>query len=70
MSDITVLAAPAPCSFAEIRRRAVPVLRRAGVMRAETPVGSCSDHPPRPSLTPRNSLANLGSSGRSAIALS
>lgn len=34
MSEVTVVAAPAPCSFAEIRRRAVPVLRRAGVRRA------------------------------------
>lgn len=34
MSDVTIVASPAPCTFDEIRRRAVPVLRRAGVKRA------------------------------------
>ena len=34
MSDATVLAAPAPCGFEEIRRCAVPVLRAAGATRA------------------------------------
>lgn len=34
MSDVTIIASPAPCTFDEIRRLAVPVLRRAGVKRA------------------------------------
>ena len=34
MSDVTIVASPAPCTFDEIRRCAVPVLRRAGVKRA------------------------------------
>lgn len=34
MSDVTIVASPAPCTFDELRRRAVPVLRRAGVKRA------------------------------------
>ncbi len=33
-SDVTVLRAPAPCSFEELRRRAVPVLQEAGAHRA------------------------------------
>ena len=34
MSEVTVISAPAPCTFEEIRRPTVPVLRRAGVKRA------------------------------------
>jgi len=34
MSDVTIIASAAPCTFDEIRRRAAPVLRRAGVKRA------------------------------------
>lgn len=34
MSDVTIVASPAPCTIGEIRRRAAPVLRRAGVKRA------------------------------------
>ena len=34
MSEVTVVSAPAPCSLEEIRRRAEPVLRRAGARRA------------------------------------
>lgn len=34
MSEVTVISAPAPCTFGEMRRRAAPVLRRAGVKRA------------------------------------
>lgn len=34
MSDVTVVSAPAPCTFEEMRRRARPVLRRAGAKRA------------------------------------
>ena len=34
MSDVMVISAPAPCSFEEMRQRAVPVLRKAGAKRA------------------------------------
>jgi len=34
MSEVTVISAPAPCTFEEMRQRAGPVLRRAGVQRA------------------------------------
>ena len=34
MSEVTVISAPAPCTFDEIRQRAGPVLRKAGVKRA------------------------------------
>ena len=34
MSDVTVISAPAPCTFEEMCRRAVPVLRKAGAKRA------------------------------------
>lgn len=34
MSEVTVISAPAPCTFDEIRLRTEPVLRKAGVRRA------------------------------------
>lgn len=34
MSEVTVISAPAPCTFEEMRRRVGPVLREAGVKRA------------------------------------
>ena len=34
MSEVTVISAPAPCAFDDVRRRAVPVLRKAGAKRA------------------------------------
>lgn len=34
MSEVTVISAPAPCTFDEMRRRTGPVLRKAGVKRA------------------------------------
>lgn len=34
MSEVTVISAPAPCTFEEIRRRTAQVLRKAGVERA------------------------------------
>lgn len=34
MSEVTVISAPAPCTFEEMRRRMAPVLRKAGVKRA------------------------------------
>ncbi len=34
MSEVTVVSAPAPCTFDEIRQRAGPALRKAGVKRA------------------------------------
>lgn len=34
MSEVTVISAPAPCTFDEMRRRAGSVLRKAGVKRA------------------------------------
>ena len=34
MSEVTVISAPAPCTFEEMRRRAAPMLREAGVKRA------------------------------------
>ena len=34
MSEVTVISAPAPCTFEEMRRRTAPVLRKAGVERA------------------------------------
>ena len=34
MSEVTVISAPAPCTFDELRQRTQPVLRKAGVERA------------------------------------
>ena len=34
MSEVTVISAPAPCTFEEMRRRTGSVLRKAGVKRA------------------------------------
>ncbi len=34
MSEVTVIAAPAPCTFEEMRRRTESVLRKTGVKRA------------------------------------
>ena len=34
MSEVTVISASAPCTFDDLRRRAVPVLRQAGAKRA------------------------------------
>ena len=34
MSEVTVISAPAPCTFEEMRRRTAPILREAGVKRA------------------------------------
>lgn len=34
MSEVTVIFAPAPCTFEEMRQRAAPVLCKAGVKRA------------------------------------
>ena len=34
MSEVTVISAPAPCTFDDVRRRAVPLLRKAGAKRA------------------------------------
>ena len=34
MSEVTVISAPAPCTFEEMRRRTRPVLDRAGAKRA------------------------------------
>ena len=34
MSEVTVISAPAPCTFEEMRRRTASVLREAGVKRA------------------------------------
>ena len=34
MSDVTVISAPAPCTFEEMCRRAAPVLRKARAKRA------------------------------------
>ena len=34
MSEVTVISAPAPCTFEEMCRRTGPVLRKAGVKRA------------------------------------
>ena len=34
MSEVTVISAPVPCTFEEMRVRAGPVLRRAGAKRA------------------------------------
>lgn len=33
MSEVTVISAPAPCTFEEMRRRTTTVLRKAGVKR-------------------------------------
>ena len=34
ITEVTVISAPAPCTFGEVRRSAAPVLRKAGAKRA------------------------------------